>query len=262
LNIMTRTLISIIVLGVITAAGPAAAAPEKSAAAPAAKKTPSIRTEGADAGDLSGKVVETMDAAGYTYVCLEKGGTKTWVAVPQMKVAKGSTMSFLPGQTMTSFESKSLNRTFDRIVFSGGPAGGEQSMPPGHPGIPSDPAGSTGSKSQVSSKDKSIKVEKAAGANAYTVAEVYAKRTSLDKKKISVRGRVVKVSQGIMSRNWVHLQDGTGEQEKGTHNLVATTRDLPAVGDTVTATGTFAKDKDFGAGYLYKAIIEDATVAK
>ena len=260
---MTRTLISSIVLGVVIAAGPAAAAPEKSAAAPAAKKTPSIRTEGADAGDLSGKVVETMDAAGYTYVCLEKGGKKTWVAVPQMKVAKGSTMSFLPGQTMTNFESKSLNRTFDRIVFSGGPAGGGgQSMPPGHPGIPSDPAGPAGSKSQVSSKDKSIKVEKAAGANAYTVAEVYAKRTSLDKKKISVRGKVVKVSQGIMSRNWVHLQDGTGDQVKGTHNLVATTKDLPAVGDTVTATGTLAKDKDFGAGYLYRAIIEDAQVAK
>jgi hypothetical protein len=37
---------------------------------------------------------------------------------------------------------------------------------------------------------------------------------------------------------------------------------MAAVGDTVTVTGTFAKDRDFGAGYLYKAIIEDATVQK
>ena len=71
---------------------------------------------------LSGKVVETMDSGGYTYVCLEKDGKKTWLAVPQMKVAKGSEMSFQPGVEMTNFKSKTLNRTFDSIIFSGGPA--------------------------------------------------------------------------------------------------------------------------------------------
>ena len=69
---------------------------------------------------LSGKVVETMDSAGYTYVCLEKKGQKTWVAVPQMKVTKGKNMSFQPGMEMTNFKSKTLKRTFDRIIFSGG----------------------------------------------------------------------------------------------------------------------------------------------
>ena len=69
---------------------------------------------------LSGKVVETMDSGGYTYVCLEKKGKKTWVAVPQMKVKKGQNMSFQPGTEMVNFKSKTLNRTFDRIIFSGG----------------------------------------------------------------------------------------------------------------------------------------------
>ena len=69
---------------------------------------------------LSGKVVETIDTAGYTYVCLEKKGKKTWVAVPQMKVKKGQNMSFQPGTEMVNFKSKTLNRTFDRIIFSGG----------------------------------------------------------------------------------------------------------------------------------------------
>jgi len=216
-----------------------------------------------NAGLITGKVVETMDSSGYTYVCVEKAGKKTWVAVPQMKVAKGAQMSFLPGQAMTKFESKSLNRTFDRIVFSAGPAGAaDQALPPGHPGMPSAAAGPSGSKAQVAAKDRTIKVEKAAGPDAYTVAEVYAKRTSLNKKQVSVRGKVVKVSQGIMGKNWVHLQDGSGDQAKGTHNLVATTTDIPSVGETVTATGRFAKDKDFGAGYLYRAIIEDAKIAK
>lgn len=70
---------------------------------------------------ISGKVVETMDSGGYTYVCLEKNGKKTWVAVPQMKVVKGKNMSFEPGNEMVNFKSKTLNRTFDKIIFSGGP---------------------------------------------------------------------------------------------------------------------------------------------
>jgi len=69
---------------------------------------------------LSGKVIETMDSGGYTYVCLEKSGQKTWVAVPKMKVTKGKNMSFQPGPVMTNFKSKTMNRTFDRIIFSGG----------------------------------------------------------------------------------------------------------------------------------------------
>lgn len=73
------------------------------------------------AAALSGKVVETMDSGGYTYVLLENKGKKTWVAVPQMKVEKGKTMSFQPGMEMKNFESKTLKRKFDRIIFSGGP---------------------------------------------------------------------------------------------------------------------------------------------
>ncbi len=70
---------------------------------------------------ITGKVVETMDAGPYTYVCVEKGGKKTWVAVPKMKVKKGQNISFKPGMEMINFESKTLKRKFDRIIFSEGP---------------------------------------------------------------------------------------------------------------------------------------------
>ena len=229
---------------------------------PAPMPTPSVRAETAEGSVLSGKVVETMNAGGYTYVCLEKSGAKTWVAVPETSVTLGSTMSFQPGQTMMNFESKSLNRVFNAIVFSGGPVASGGSMPAGHPPTGSTLQGPSGSKAQVLEKDATVKVEKAAGKSAYTVAEVYAKRSALNKKTIEVRGKVVKVSKAIMNRNWIHIQDGTGDQKKGTHNLVVTSQDLPSVGEVVTATGTFAKDKDFGAGYLYKAIIEDAKIKK
>jgi len=103
-------------------------------------------------------------------------------------------------------------------------------------------------------------VEKAKGPDSYTVAEIYKKSAELDKKKVVVRGRVTKVSAGIMGKNWVHLQDGSGDAEKRTNDLVATSQDLPAVGDVVTARGTLYKDKDFGSGYKYAAIVEEATL--
>ena len=258
---MKRSGILMIALIMMIGTGAAFASPEKPATAPAAKN-PSATAEmdNPNAGP-SGKVVETMDAGGYTYICVEKNGKKTWVAVPQMKVVVGSKMTFQPGSEMQNFASKSLGRTFDSIIFSGGPAV-SGTAPAGHPAVSAPPQGATGSKAQTAAKDKAVKVEKAAGPNAHTVAEVYAKRSALDKKTVAVKGKVVKVSQGIMGKNWVHIQDGSGDQQKGTHNLVVTSQDMASVGDIVTITGTFAKDRDFGAGYLYKAIVEDAKIQK
>jgi len=81
----------------------------------------SIQAGAQEASPVSGKVVETMDSGGYTYVLLEKNGNQTWVAVPMMKVQKGENMSFQPGAVMEHFTSKTLNRTFDKIIFSAGP---------------------------------------------------------------------------------------------------------------------------------------------
>jgi len=74
----------------------------------------------ADAQVLSGKVVQTMDSGGYSYAQIENKGVKTWVAVPKTKIVKGQNVSFAPGAEMQNFESKTLKRTFDKIIFSGG----------------------------------------------------------------------------------------------------------------------------------------------
>ena len=118
--------------------------------------------------------------------------------------------------------------------------------------------GSEGAKAPAASEP--VKVEKAKGADACTVSEAYENAGKLDKKTVVVRGKVVKVSKGIMGKNWVHLRDGSGDAGKGTNNLVVTTQDLPDVGAVVTAKGTLQKDKDFGAGYKYRVIVEEATV--
>jgi hypothetical protein len=74
----------------------------------------------AGAPQISGKVVETMDAGGYTYAAIEKDGQRSWVAVPPTKLEVGQEVTFAPGFIMDNFSSKALNRTFEAITFSGG----------------------------------------------------------------------------------------------------------------------------------------------
>jgi hypothetical protein len=211
------------------------------------------RTAAGTAPSLAGTVAETMNSGGYSYVLLENNGAKTWVAVPEMKVTRGEKMAFQPGFTMTKFTSKTLNRTFSSIVFSSGPASA---------GPNAESAPSAGRKAAVPRAGKAIKVAKASGPNAFTVAEIFAKKAALDKKQVVVRGKVVKVSQGIMGKNWIHLQDGTGDAGKGTQDLIATSQASPAVGVVATVKGTVYKDKDFGMGYKYSVIIEQATIQR
>jgi hypothetical protein len=206
---------------------------------------------------LAGKVAETMNAGGYTYILLDRGTDKIWVAVPEMKAKVGEHLLFAPGNAMPNFKSETLKRTFDMIVFSPGPVN--------LPGTKAEKAEKAEKKKKAKPAPGAagkIKVEKATGANAYTVAELYSKSASLQNKEVSVRGKVVKVSLGIMNKNWVHIQDGTGDAEKGTDRIIATTEDTASVGDTVTATGILAKDKDFGYGYKYEVLIEKAAIKK
>lgn len=92
-----------------------------------------------------------------------------------------------------------------------------------------------------------------------TVAEVYAGQNDLLGTVVKVRGRVVKFNSQIMDRNWVHLQDGTGSA--GTNDLTVTTADSAKVGDIVLVSGKVSQNRDFGGGYRYALILEDAQVA-
>jgi hypothetical protein len=107
-----------------------------------------------------------------------------------------------------------------------------------------------------------LKVEKSTAQNGYTVAELFVKRASLNKQKVTVRGQVVKVNPNIMGRNWIHIQDGTGDPAKNTHDLVVTSADIAEKGAIISVEGTLAADKDFGYGYKYDVIVEDAVLTK
>lgn len=214
---------------------------------------------------ISGKALQTMDSGGYTYVYVEKNdGEKVWVASTPTQVAVGSQVSYRSGMEMANFESKGLNRKFDKIIFADAAPATDASTNtiPAPPSKRNDKSASGGSKAAASAKDAKISVTRAKGANAYTVKEIFEKSAKLNKKKVVISGKVVKVSAGIMDKNWIHIQDGTGSQAKKNHNLVCTSKDLPDVGDVVTVSGVLAKDRDFGGGYKYNAIVENASIIK
>ena len=92
-----------------------------------------------------------------------------------------------------------------------------------------------------------------------TVAEVFAEKASLAGKPVTVRGKVAKVNGGIMGKNWLHVRDGSGAE--GTNDLTVTTAaELPQLGTIVVVTGPVTLDKDFGMGYQYDVIVEDAEI--
>lgn len=251
-----KFLLSLSCVAALSSASAVLAMPDKTVAPAAASKASQ------PAETLSGKVLQTMNSGGYSYVYIQKkNGDKVWVAVMETAVKVGSQMSFKGGMEMIDFESKSLKRKFDKIIFSDGVVSDTAAK-----GSVVEPtkakATSPGSKGAAAAKDSKISVSKATGPNASTVQDAFVNSAKLNKKQVVIRGKVVKVSAQIMGKNWIHIQDGTGSQAAGNHNLVCTSKDMVEVGDVVTVSGILAKDKDFGGGYKYAAIVEDATFKK
>jgi hypothetical protein len=203
---------------------------------------------------VSGEVLETMDSGGFTYMKLKTKAGETWTAVRATPMKVGAQVTVENGMTMKNFQSKTLNRAFPSIVLGdlAGAATNSQS------------AGAAGPHSTAATEPAGAdaKVSKASGANARTVAEVNTKRADLKDKPAAVRGKVVKFNGGIMGKNWIHLRDGSGAAADGSNDLLVTTADQAAVGDTITAEGLVRTDKNFGSGYAYKVLIEDAKLKK
>jgi hypothetical protein len=93
-----------------------------------------------------------------------------------------------------------------------------------------------------------------------TVEALYQEKADLSGHHVQLHGKIVKVNNAIMNRNFLHLRDGTGKD--GSNDLTITSQDTAEVGDEVVVTGTITVDKDFGAGYTYPILLEQATVTK
>ncbi len=224
---------------------------------PTQSATPATPPAVESGGGTSGTVVETMNAAGYTYVLVDNDSEKIWAAAPAFTVAVGDSVVVPDGMPMHNYHSKTLNRDFplvyfvDSVLNANAPvtsAAGGMGMPAGHP--------QTNTTAPV---DVDLSnVQKAEGG--LTVAEIFAAKTELSGQNVTLRAKVVKFSPKIMGKNWLHVQDGSGDAETDTHDLTVNTNVTAQVGDTVLISGPLTLDKDFGYGYRYNLIMEDAQV--
>jgi hypothetical protein len=211
------------------------------------------------AGSLAGEVLEVRDVDSYTYLRLKTRDGETWAAVNRAPVQKGAQVTIENPMVMNNFESKALNRKFDTIVF--GTLAGTAAAGAAAPGKGGD-LGALHAGVAKPADVGDLKVAKATGPNARTVAEIVAKSAELKDKPIVVRGKVVKYTAAVLGKNWIHLRDGSGSAADGTDDVLVTTTDQAKIGDVVLVKGVVHTDRNLGSGYSYKVLIEEATLQK
>lgn len=199
------------------------------------------------AGDVfEGVVVDTLDGGGYTYLQIEDAKKKYWIAVEGLKIDKGTEVRFTEELRAKNFESKSLNRVFDEIVFASNLQYRTAAL----------------ESANIVLVTELVKVSPYLQKDTISVAQAWKDRLKLNGKTVSIRGKVVKVSKNIMEKNWIHIQDGTGEGDEIGRIVFTSKDDTISVGDIVTAQGVVSADKNFGSGYVYKIILENASFKK
>lgn len=228
---------------------PATAAPKSASAGTLPPGHPPVggsASQPAPAGNdetVQGEIKQTIDAGKYLYLELDRGTATEWAAVLKADVKIGDVVRVANAHRMRDFQSKSLNRTFESIWF--GTLGGVK--------VAAEPSAPAPAPAQPTAK---IDPEE----GGLEIAEVFARAGELAGKAVTVRGKVVKFNAAIMDRNWVHLKDGSGSAASGDDDLLVTTKHPAEVGQTITARGTVAIDRDFGHGYSYRVLVEDATL--
>jgi hypothetical protein len=192
------------------------------------------------------EVQEVIQGNSYTYLNVKDEDSTSWIAISKSEMEVGETISYKNPLAMKNFTSKELERTFETIYFVGRiDKESSSSVSEQNPQSPHQ-------KPAVETKE--ISIEPIEGG--ISIAELYSNRTAYANTVVRIKGQVTKVNLGIMGKNWIHLQDGTGDS--GSNDLLVTTQETVALGDIVIFEGTIALNKDFGSGYSYEVLMEDA----
>jgi len=203
------------------------------------------------------EVKEVVQTSNYSYLRVYEKGAEKWVAVSRQEVNVGDVYYYEGPLQMTNFQSKELNRSFDVIFFlnqiSKNPIGAPAEMGAmGGGGMPAH------SGKVAVDQNSSVHLEKKSGE--ITIADIFANRNDFSGKEVEIRGIVVKVNKEVMGKNWIHIQDGTNDN--GNYDLTVTSAGIADVNDEITVKGKIILNKDFGYGYSYEVIMEEAVIVK
>jgi hypothetical protein len=195
------------------------------------------------------EVTEVVQASSYSYLKVKENFSERWVAVSKAEIKPGDVYYYDSALEMKEFHSKDLDRTFEVVYFVNQISKSPLNQPKAvgtspHMGKP------------VNKKKSAVVLEKTD--SEITLAQVFANRKDYSSKEFEIKGVVVKVNKQVMGKNWIHIQDGT--DDNGVFDLTITTHELAEVGDEVTFKGKLTLNKDFGAGYSYEVIMEDASL--
>ncbi len=196
------------------------------------------------------KVKEFLQTSSYTYLFVNENDKDFWIAVRKLDAKVGDDVYYQKALVMNDFKSKELDRVFETVLF----VQGNTSTPP-----TSSPSAKMPAKKMPPKVDKKIEgihVNPVKGG--INIAELFKNKEQYAGKKVIVSGKVVKVNNAIMKKNWIHIQDGTSDADN--FDLTLTTQNKANMGDIITIEGTVFLNKDFGAGYSYDLIIEEAVI--
>jgi len=191
-------------------------------------------------------VSEVIQTSNYTYLQVQENDAKFWIAVVSREAKPGDSVYYSKASEMKNFSSRELGRTFPSIFFVDDPT--DKYIP-----VTATPQDLTPKKVKIV-RWSEISVETPKGG--ISIAELYKNKNSYAGKTVIIRGKVVRYNHEVMQKNWVHIQDGTDFSDK--FDLTVTTMDSLAVGSTATFKGIIRLDKDFGSGYFYDVIMEEA----
>jgi len=200
-------------------------------------------------------VQEVLHVREYSYIRVLEDGQEKWIAAPSTPVEVGKTYYYGKTMEMKNFESKDLNKTFEIVYFVEkiSTTAEDTKLP-----LTTNPHPVNPEATKPTIEKKQVSIEAPSGA--ISIAELLKNKEELNMKTVTLKGEVTKFNPAIMKTNWIHLQDGT--EFEGEFDLTLTTNEILKVGDIVTIQGAVTLNKDFGAGYAYKIIIENAKIIK
>jgi len=207
----------------------------------------------------TGTVVSTLDASGYTYVEADTGTEKIWMAGPKTTITQGGTINVVTNNPMTNFHSKTLNRDFPVIYFVDGFSGSAVEKLANAPAAPASNIAINHQKdvdSAIPAQAFTLSQPVERVKDGQTITEIIAGKKELVGKTVKVRGEVTKFTANVMGKNWVHIIDGSTDKD-----LTVITQDDAETGQIAVVEGTVVLDKDFGYGYFYELLIDNARVS-
>ncbi len=223
------------------------------------------QTKAETQGIYYGTILEIKDAMGYKYLRVNEEGKEVWIAIAKAPVTVGDKIGYDKATAMPNFKSKTLNQTFKEIFFVSdlylpNKVQKPKSMKEMLDLNPKKQDPHADMEKWMSPTEEKDLTKTFVQKDTYTVEEIHMWRENLEGKNITIEASVSKVSHEIMELDWVHLNDGTGNEEKLTNDLVLTAKNTTIkAGDKVLAKGNVVVNKDFGFGYFYKVLIQDAT---